>query len=192
MGNTSSSDGKIASHNVGWSFAVLSTMASIPSSPRVRGHPLCSAASTSGPTRRLFQVLVATGCRSAGFQALRAARCRAPSTSQPPPIRASAGPKAVMPCEITDVSGIRTGRVLGSQRSPIPWRGLRVGAYPVASRMYSPIWRSDRVASGTTGAHSWKSCTWPGQTRTSAGTPAAASRRAASRASYSSTSEPDT
>ncbi len=28
---------------------------------------------------------------------------------------------------------------------------------PVASRMYSPIWRSDRSASGTIGAASWKS-----------------------------------
>jgi hypothetical protein len=28
------SGGKIASHNVGWSFTVLNTMASIPSSPR--------------------------------------------------------------------------------------------------------------------------------------------------------------
>jgi hypothetical protein len=32
-GNTNNSGGKIASHNVGWSFTVLSTMASIPSSP---------------------------------------------------------------------------------------------------------------------------------------------------------------
>ena len=39
-GNTNNSDGKIASHNVGWSFTVLNTMASIPSSPRVRGHHL--------------------------------------------------------------------------------------------------------------------------------------------------------
>ena len=43
--------------------------------------------------------------------------------------------------------------------------------YPVASRMYSPIWRSERIASGTIGAASWKSWIWPGQTRTSAGTP---------------------
>ena len=33
-GNTNNSGGKIESHNVGWSFTVLSTMASIPSSPR--------------------------------------------------------------------------------------------------------------------------------------------------------------
>ena len=33
-GNTNSSGGRIASHNVDWSFTVLSTMASIPSSPR--------------------------------------------------------------------------------------------------------------------------------------------------------------
>ena len=47
--------------------------------------------------------------------------------------------------------------------------------YQVASRMYSPICRSDRVASFTAGAASWKTCIWPGQTRTSTGTPAAAS-----------------
>src|SRR6476620_5099061 len=58
-GNTSSSDGKIASHNVGWSLTVLSTMASIPSIPRVRGHPPGSAPSDPGSTRRLFQVEVA-------------------------------------------------------------------------------------------------------------------------------------
>ena len=40
-GNTNSSSGSTESHNVGWSFIVLSTMASIPSSPRVRGHPPC-------------------------------------------------------------------------------------------------------------------------------------------------------
>ena len=33
-GNTNNSGGRIESHNVGWSFTVLSTMASIPSSPR--------------------------------------------------------------------------------------------------------------------------------------------------------------
>src|SRR6476659_5422004 len=59
-GNTNSSDGKIASHNVGWSLTVLSTMASIPSIPRVRGHPPGSAPSDPGSTRRLFQVEVAT------------------------------------------------------------------------------------------------------------------------------------
>src|SRR6476620_1560068 len=58
-GNTNSSDGKIASHNVGWSLTVLSTMASIPSIPRVRGHPPGSAPSDPGSTRRLFQVEVA-------------------------------------------------------------------------------------------------------------------------------------
>src|SRR6478672_7565193 len=63
-GNTNNADGKIASHNVGWSLTVLSTMASIPSSPRVRGHPPCSAPSDQGSTRRLFQVLVASGPRS--------------------------------------------------------------------------------------------------------------------------------
>ena len=51
---------------------------------------------------------------------------------------------------------------------------------------------SDRVASGTMGAASWKTCIWPGQTRTSTGTPAAASMWAALRASLTSTSEPDT
>src|SRR6188472_4671134 len=59
-GNTNSSDGKIASHNVGWSLTVLSTMASIPSIPRVRGHPPGSAPSDPGSTRRLFQVEVAS------------------------------------------------------------------------------------------------------------------------------------
>src|SRR6185295_2387362 len=54
-GNTNSSDGKIASHNVGWSLTVLSTMASIPSIPRVRGHPPGSAPSDPGSTRRLFR-----------------------------------------------------------------------------------------------------------------------------------------
>ena len=33
-GNTNNSAGRIESHNVGWSFTVLNTMASIPSSPR--------------------------------------------------------------------------------------------------------------------------------------------------------------
>src|SRR6476620_12408101 len=61
-GNTNSSDGKIASHNVGWSLTVLSTMASIPSIPRVRGHPPGSAPSDPGSTRRLFQVEVARAC----------------------------------------------------------------------------------------------------------------------------------
>src|SRR6478672_7624671 len=61
-GNTNSSDGKIASHNVGWSLTVLSTMASIPSIPRVRGHPPGSAPSDPGSTRRLFQVEVASRC----------------------------------------------------------------------------------------------------------------------------------
>src|SRR5271166_2418559 len=34
-------------------------MASIPSCPRVRGHPPCSSPSNGASTRRLFQVLVA-------------------------------------------------------------------------------------------------------------------------------------
>src|ERR1700741_2559506 len=59
-GNTNSSDGKIASHNVGWSLTVLNTMAPIPSIPRVRGRPPGSAPSDPGSTRRLFQVEVAT------------------------------------------------------------------------------------------------------------------------------------
>src|SRR4051812_46166374 len=62
-GNTNSSDGKIASHNVGWSLTVLSTMPSIPSIPRVRGHPPGSASSDPGSTRRLFQVEVANAAR---------------------------------------------------------------------------------------------------------------------------------
>src|SRR4029079_7263551 len=57
-GNTNSSDGKIASHNVGWSLTVLSTMASIPSIPTGRSHPPGSAPSDPGSTRRLFQVEV--------------------------------------------------------------------------------------------------------------------------------------
>src|ERR1700741_3401853 len=58
-GNTNSSDGKIASHNVGWSLTVLSK-ASIPSSPRVRGHLLAQTPPAQGPPRpRLFQVEVA-------------------------------------------------------------------------------------------------------------------------------------
>ena len=54
-----------------------------------------------------------------------------------------------------------------------------VATLSVASRMYSPICRSDRFDSGTSGAASWKSWICPGQIRTSVGTPTAASRRAA-------------
>ena len=53
-GSTDSSHGRIASHNVGWSFTVLSTTASIPSSPRVRGQPLVQTPRDQGPPRPDF------------------------------------------------------------------------------------------------------------------------------------------
>ena len=57
----------------------------------------------------------------------------------------------------------------------------------VADLSQRPAWPLD-----TTGAAIWNTCIWPGQTRTSTGTPAAASMCAALRASLSSTSDPDT
>ena len=53
-GNTNSSAGRIASHNDNWSFTVLSTMASIPSSPRVRGHHRVKRPPTQPPPRPDF------------------------------------------------------------------------------------------------------------------------------------------
>ena len=67
-GSTNNSDGRIDSHNVGWSFTVLSTTASIPSSPGVEAslsskHP--ELRDRHAPT---FQVEVASrSCRGDEF-----------------------------------------------------------------------------------------------------------------------------
>jgi hypothetical protein len=51
---TSASNGRIESHSVGWSFTVRSTMATIPSSPRVRGHLRFSNSHDQRPPRGDF------------------------------------------------------------------------------------------------------------------------------------------
>jgi len=71
-------------------IVVLSTMASIPSSRRVRGHPSCSVASRPGSTRRLFQVLVVSRCRRQVCNTAHPLPCstapRPPSTGRWPPL----------------------------------------------------------------------------------------------------------
>jgi len=65
-GNANNSAGKIASHSDGCSFTVLSTLASIPSSPRGPGQRLDQPSPSTGPRRPDFQVELLLALTPAG------------------------------------------------------------------------------------------------------------------------------
>ena len=85
--------------------------------------------------------------------------------------------------ELTDVPGDPHASIVSGPRERLTRWPLGCSRRSAAATGWPP---------DTAGAASWNTCICPGQTRTSTGTPAAASMWAALRASLSRTSEPDT